>query len=136
MIDFEAVEQSVIDLLAPLRDRNILARALPDEPGEVGKLVGNGVVTAVVHMAEKADNASMDMRVQARRYTVTCDVRLKRRRGASGLSQVSKEIDRLLHGQRVLGLGRLEFKSFKELGRTDSTWVAEIAFTALAMDQR
>ncbi|HEY9877787.1 MAG TPA: Gp37 family protein, partial [Leptolyngbyaceae cyanobacterium] len=130
-------EKRIADLLAPLRSRNILARALPSESGEVGfPVTGNGVVQVAIDSAVRADHASLDMKIQKRLYSVICDIRLKHRHGESGLFQVANEIEQLLHGAQVENFGPLEFKSYRELGRTESYWVAEMALTCLRLDRK
>lgn len=138
MIDFESVEQSLCDLLAPLRDRGILAMPLPDEPGVYGQPTGNGVVSLGIERVARGDRPSLDFKVQHRIYTIDIDIRLKRRRGNAGLSAIASEIERLLHGVRVPDLGTLGFTEYRVLGRAEApaAWVARMQFGCDRMDER
>lgn len=136
MIDIEAIEQKLADLLAPLRSRQVLAMIQPNTVGEAGQQVGAGTVVVTLERIQSADHPSLDRRVQSRRYTVSCDIRLRQRQGPSGITQVAAEIEKLLHGQKLNGLGILDFSDFQRVGRSDAAWVYLMVFTCTAMDDR
>lgn len=133
MLDFSEVEAKILQRLAPLRDRDILARALPDKPGEYGKITGQGVLLLALEGIQPV-NTSLSGGVQSRLYTLVIDGRLKAIRSAAGFYQVTPELDRLLSGWRVPNFGQLTFAGVQLQERTESYWRFEARWTILRMD--
>lgn len=136
MIDFEACEESLLALLAPLRANGILCRALPDEANAKGLADSYpAVVTVALAKIKPSDRPSQGFEYQARSYEIVCDLRATRLRGLAGMYQIPKQLEAAWHGQAVAGLGRLEFVGFEFQERTEKYWGGEVKFKVLSLDQ-
>lgn len=125
-----AVEQAIVDQLAPLRDTGLIVHALPEKPKEYGELLAEaqaGVLTVVMPRATAQSGA--DARVAL--VTQDCVVygRCKGLRDEGGLMPVEREISQLLSGYRPPGCGAVRVGGgYKFLGRTDADWEFEYGF--------
>lgn len=136
MIDFEACEESLLALLAPLRTNGILCRALPDEANAKGLPDAYpAVVTVALSKIKPSDRPSMDLKVQARSYEIVCDLRTKVLRGATGLYGLPKQLEAAWQGKSVPGLGRLQFEDFEFQERTEHYWGGIVRFKVLTIDK-
>jgi len=137
MLDFEACEENLLALLEPLRDNGILCRAMPDEANAFGLPDAYpAVITVALAAIKPSDRPSMDLKVQARRYEIVCDLRAKVLRGPTGMYQLPGQLEAAMHGKVVPGLGRLEIIDFVFQDRTGDYWGGEVKFKVQVIDRR
>ncbi|MDX2215518.1 MAG: Gp37 family protein [Oculatellaceae cyanobacterium bins.114] len=125
-----AIEQSIIERLAPLRNAGLLVRALPNKSGEVGKIEGNGAITLSWSVDESQPPGSMGFFTQDCLMQWVLDIRIRNLRDASGAWAIHDAIYGLLIGFQPAGCRKMYAQKFEFVDRTDAVWVFEATFIA------
>ena len=136
MIDFEATEKQILELLAPLRDSGVQVRGLANEPGAIasqGK--PKAYVTFVWGEIALINGGSLDGQAQPRQYQFILDCTAKALYGSDGLmSTLLPDAVKWLQGERVSKFGQLRFVKSGIPTRMKDGWGLLITFQVLRMD--
>ena len=120
MINYEAAEPLLLALLAPLQDDGVIVRGMPDSPQQKGVTATDAPLAVLWWFgATPLGAGSSDGIYQATTNRIVVEVRTPTLRGTTGQYQLPGRIQRLLQGQRVQGLGRLDFAGWQMLERGD-----------------
>ncbi|HEY9648629.1 MAG TPA: Gp37 family protein [Chroococcidiopsis sp.] len=130
-MNISLIEAAIVERLSPLRNAGLLVRALPNEPGEYGKVVGNGVVTVSWSVDEGQPPIGMGAIEQTIRMLWVLDIRCKNlRNGDAGAMSLRQAIYALLIGFKPPGCRKMYVQKFEFVDRQESYWHYEAIFVA------
>ncbi|MBE7384385.1 MAG: hypothetical protein F6J95_023600 [Leptolyngbya sp. SIO1E4] len=131
--DSVAIEQAIVDRLAPLRDTGLIVHALPEKPKEYGELLDStskGILTLVCFDEKPTGRMGADRRIQVVNRTANIFGRVRGLRSEGDLLPLQNEIKAYLLGFMPPKCGAMRYGSgFEFLGRTDSDWEFKVGFT-------
>lgn len=138
MINYEAAEPLIEELLSPLRVEGVQVRGMPDEAQRQGATPTTGPV--VVHGwfgATPEGSGSLDGTAVPLNNRIVITVRTPTLRGPLGQYQLPDRIRQRLQGARLQGIGRLDFAGWQMLergsGPNDRGYEGMLVFNVLSM---
>jgi hypothetical protein len=140
VIDFEAAEPAILTLLAPLQALGCQVRGMPNQPQRQAVDVPGGARVIVGWFGAKpVGRGSLDGSAVAMSNRIVLEIFTPTLKGATGIYTLPGQIQRLLQGQRVAGVGLLEFEGWELTDRSDtlnaSYYRGVLVFSVLSMAQ-
>jgi hypothetical protein len=137
MIDFEAAEPLLIALLAPLQTQGVQVRGMPNQPQRQGTDMPGGARVVVGWFGAKPiSRGSLDGSAMAMSNRIVLEIFAPTLNGATGIYGLPGQIQKLLQGQRVVGLGMLEFDGWELAERSElkaAYYRAVMVFSVVSM---